>query len=1377
LKPERSLRLSLWLPIIASATLLALWSVLTWHQYQHLAKEQVTNSQQFVAHDLTSLQKALERSYANGQFLQAEQALVGRSHTAGYKALAILDTKGQVLHASNPDWVGQPIDRAISSFDPEHATLLVRDGLSSFSYDDEGQNILAYFPIFGVTQQSGSKAEVVGSIFLDFQHQENVTALIQEALLETLPLLLLLALAMAVFVGMLHIYVTRPAKHLVAAASALAAGEPCSISDVRGKGELAYISKTFNKMSSDLEEQRSKQELGEQRLRKSEGRLRQAQRIAKVGHYHLDIATDLWTSSAELDEIFGIEESFQRNVEGWISIIHPEDAKRLADYLENEVIGKHQPFDLEYRILDRRNGEEKWVHGLGRLEFDDNGQPTGMFGAIQDITIRKQNEQALTEATDIINRSPTVTFLRQNFPGWPIEFVSENVASLLGYTKKDFTDGKIVYRDLIHVNDCARVIDEVAGNIHGEQRQSFAHIPYRILTKSGEVKWVDDLTFMRRNGKGEITHYEGLVTDVTEREEQRRLTEFLARRAKVLLDIPPEAESRTEPEFLQHCLAIAENLTDSCISFVHFVNDDEQTIALATWSKRTISKFCQVIADSHYPVRSAGIWADALREHQPVIFNDYPSYEFKKGLPDGHAELQRLISLPVMDNGKVVMLIGVGNKETDYGDLDVQTLQLLANEIWRIVQRRRAEEERDLLLANTEERMKEVRAIYQMAKAIGSQKNLEGIFQAAVTLIPAAWCYPESACARLVFEGEEYCSQNFLETKWCQVENIVVSGEALGAVEVCYREEQPTRDEGPFLNEERALLISLTLSISRAIEHAQSMAARETAELQLRQVQKMEAVGQLTGGIAHDFNNILCIILGNVDLLEMDIDPNDSILPRVQTIGKSAQRAADLTKQLLGFSRRQATQVSVIDINEAVEGMRMLIERTLTPTIEIDHDFAMDLWNTEIDAADFEDALLNLVLNARDAMPSGGALTISTANTSLTAEDCLNKADIVPGDYIELRVRDTGEGIPYGLQEHVFEPFFTTKSQGKGTGLGLAMVYGFTQRSKGAITCSSEPGVGTAFTIFLPRSLVVAQEPSPSIASNETLPHGTETVLVVDDELDLVEVAKHSLESLGYRVITAMNGGQALLQLAAHEEIDLLFTDIVMPGGINGHQLVQQAMRTRPELRTLMTSGYAQDAIVSPSSSPAQMILHKPYSQEELAHQVRLTLDSPPTATFILPEQYGEFQSTPSIEWSPDLAIGVDALDEDHQVLLQLISHGRQLLEVEDSGAKTAFILRELRAYSESHFAREEIVMQACGYPELENHKQVHQMLLQKIEALCVSQQQGKLRTTDFAEFLGSWWEDHVRIMDQAITPHCAGKEDLIASALEEFFITQLAQD
>jgi hemerythrin-like metal-binding protein len=306
---------------------------------------------------------------------------------------------------------------------------------------------------------------------------------------------------------------------------------------------------------------------------------------------------------------------------------------------------------------------------------------------------------------------------------------------------------------------------------------------------------------------------------------------------------------------------------------------------------------------------------------------------------------------------------------------------------------------------------------------------------------------------------------------------------------------------------------------------------------------------------------------------------------------------------------------------------------------------------------------------------------------------------------------------------------------------------------------------------------VVAQEPSPSIASNETLPHGTETVLVVDDELDLVEVAKHSLESLGYRVITAMNGGQALLQLAAHEEIDLLFTDIVMPGGINGHQLVQQAMRTRPELRTLMTSGYAQDAIVSPSSSPAQMILHKPYSQEELAHQVRLTLDSPPTATFILPEQYGEFQSTPSIEWSPDLAIGVDALDEDHQVLLQLISHGRQLLEVEDSGAKTAFILRELRAYSESHFAREEIVMQACGYPELENHKQVHQMLLQKIEALCVSQQQGKLRTTDFAEFLGSWWEDHVRIMDQAITPHCAGKEDLIASALEEFFITQLAQD
>mgnify|MGYP002639290185 CR=1 FL=1 len=1377
LKTERSIRLSLWLPIIASATLLALWSILTWHQYDHFAGEQLSGSKDFVAHDLTSLQKVLERNYVSGKFLDADQAIAQRQEMDGIEALVILDNNRQVLHASNRDWVGRAVTDVLPSFTTELSAALLSEELSNFSHEVESQRIFAYFPVFALPGQANSAATKVGSIFLVYQHQLDRGALLQESLLETLPLLLFLSLAMAVFVGLLHVYVTRPSQHLMAAASALATGSQGSQSQVHGKGELAHISHSFNQMSMDLVKQRLEQDSVEQMLRKSEGRLRQAQRIAKLGHYHLDVATNLWTSSAELNDIFGLDKDFARDLDDWVSLIHPEDAQRLANYLQHDVIEKNQPFDLEYRIIDQRDGRVKWVHGFGQLEHDSDGQVTCMFGAIQDITRRKLNEHALFEATEIINRSPTVAFRWKNLPGWPIHFVSENSAPLFGYSKEEFTQGKIEYSDLIHPEDRTRVLGEVASNANDQENTSFTHTPYRILTKDGKSKWVDDRIFICRDQEGEITGYEGLVTDVTERETHRRLAAFQAQRAKVLLAIPLGAENCSELDFLQFCLAQAENLTDSSISFVRFVNDDEQTIELATWSKQTISKFCQIITDSHYPVRSAGIWADSLREHRAVVFNDYENYESKHGLPEGHAPLERLISLPVIDQGKVVMLIGVGNKDSNYTELEVETLQLIANEMWRIVQHRRAEKERDLVLIDTQERVKEARALYQLEKTIEHQQDLAEIFRAAVQIVPEAWLHPESACARLTIEGEEYCSPDFLETKWKQSENIVVSGKTLGVLEVCYREQKPERDEGPFLNEERALLISFALNLSRAVEHARAKEARETAELQLRQVQKMEAVGQLTGGIAHDFNNILCIILGNVDLLEMDMGPNDSKLQRVQTIGKSAQRAADLTKQMLGFSRKQATEVALIDLNDSIQAMNNLIIRTLTPTIEVEEDFAQDLWKSEIDGADFKDALLNLVLNARDAMPSGGSLTIATRNITLTPEGCLNQADATAGDFVQVQVSDTGEGIPYALQEHIFEPFFTTKDQGKGTGLGLAMVYGFVQRSKGMISCNSEPDVGTTFTIRLPRSLVVEQEAKSEVVRSGNLPSGTETILVVDDELDLIEVAKQSLESLGYRVITAINGGQALMLLTAHEEIDLLFSDIVMPGGINGHQLVQRARTVRPELRALLTSGYAQDALADSSNGEPQTVLRKPYNQEELAFQIRSTLDAPPAPAPILPQENGEGPQTLAIEWTPELAIGIEALDADHQVLLQLISHGQKLLNVENESAKTAFILRELKAYSESHFAREEVVMQACGYPEFENHKQVHSMLLRKLDALCLSQKQGGLRASDFSGFLGSWWEDHVRIMDQAITPHCVGKEDRIAEALEDYFLAQLHQD
>ncbi|MCP4042770.1 MAG: PAS domain-containing protein [Gammaproteobacteria bacterium] len=385
---------------------------------------------------------------------------------------------------------------------------------------------------------------------------------------------------------------------------------------------------------------------------------------------------------------------------------------------------------------------------------------------------------------------------------------------------------------------------------------------------------------------------------------------------------------------------------------------------------------------------------------------------------------------------------------------------------------------------------------------------------------------------------------------------------------------------------------------------------RKQTEQTLRRAQKMDAIGQLTGGIAHDFNNILGIILGNLDLLKGQVAVDDNAQKRLDNIRKSAQRAAALTKQLLGFSRHQATEVAVTDIRRVMRDMDSLIARSVTPQIEVTHQFAENLWLTEIDPGDFQDALFNLIINARDAMPEGGGLTLETANKTLDTDYCALNPGAIPGEYIQLAVSDSGTGIPHDQQEHIFEPFYTTKDQGKGTGLGLAMVYGFVKRSGGYIKLYSEQGIGTTFRLYLPRAKGEEQPLEATDELPETLPRGTESILVVDDEDGLLEVAQSSLQALDYRVLSATNGRQALAKLAEEPTIDLLFSDVVMPGGMNGYELAERATAKHPKLKVLLTSGYTEKTLANNGQARfTANLLIKPYNQAELALQVRALLD------------------------------------------------------------------------------------------------------------------------------------------------------------------------
>ncbi|MBF0470695.1 MAG: PAS domain S-box protein [Gammaproteobacteria bacterium] len=391
---------------------------------------------------------------------------------------------------------------------------------------------------------------------------------------------------------------------------------------------------------------------------------------------------------------------------------------------------------------------------------------------------------------------------------------------------------------------------------------------------------------------------------------------------------------------------------------------------------------------------------------------------------------------------------------------------------------------------------------------------------------------------------------------------------------------------------------------------AEDVTERQKSERNLRQAQKLEAIGQLTGGIAHDFNNILGIILGNVELLQRQLKGADpKIEKRLLAVAKSGQRAAKLTQQLLGFSRRKVVAASSVDLNRLIQGLEQLIERSLTPEIEVKFALSEGLLPCHIDAGDFEDLLLNLCLNARDAMAGRGHLTLETRNLHLDDEASRINRDLTAGEYIELAVSDDGSGMSAEVQERLFEPFFTTKESG--TGLGLAMVFGFVKRSKGHISCYSEEGIGTTIRILLP-ALTGSVEVKTVADSGEgaPLPRGEETLLLVDDEPELLEVAAGVLEELGYRVGKAASGQQALERLQQDDTIALMVSDVVMPGGMNGYELAERATALRPQLRVLLCSGYTDHAMAKNGQARfATHLLTKPYSQQTLAERVRQLLD------------------------------------------------------------------------------------------------------------------------------------------------------------------------
>jgi signal transduction histidine kinase/ActR/RegA family two-component response regulator len=407
------------------------------------------------------------------------------------------------------------------------------------------------------------------------------------------------------------------------------------------------------------------------------------------------------------------------------------------------------------------------------------------------------------------------------------------------------------------------------------------------------------------------------------------------------------------------------------------------------------------------------------------------------------------------------------------------------------------------------------------------------------------------------------------------------------------------------------VLIAFALAVMAMLRQLE---ARELAEAALHQqqqrsadAQRLESLGQLTGGVAHDFNNLLTVIVSAADSLLTRV--SEDVRPRVEAILYAADNATSLIKQLLAFSRRQALQLTPVDLNATITAMEDMLRRSLGARVEAQFTLAPNLWRAYADRSQVESALLNLAINARDAMPEGGQLTIETHNAHLDEHYASQNAEVEVGDYVALAVTDTGMGMTPEVRERALEPFFTTKEVGKGSGLGLSMIYGFARQSGGHVKIYSEVGLGTTVRLYLPRA--AAEEDQIPLAEAAATDQGTETILLVEDDAQVRLLATASLRERGYTVIEAANGAEAVALLDSEANIDLVLTDVVMPGAMTGKEVAEHALKVRPNVKVLFTSGYADASIMRNGMVQAgARFLSKPYRGSQLAATVRALLDA-----------------------------------------------------------------------------------------------------------------------------------------------------------------------
>jgi PAS domain S-box-containing protein len=974
-----------------------------------------------------------------------------------------------------------------------------------------------------------------------------------------------------------------------------------------------------------VEEDITERKLDDEALQLSESRFRNAFEHSAIGVALVSPDGRWLKANRRVCHILGYTEPELMRLT-FQEITHPADLELDLDFVRRMLAGEIESYEMEKRYR-HKDGHIVWVLLAVSLVRDAHGAPLHFISQIQDITERKYSEHELRESAAMLARSQELAHVGS----WKLDVAtgrldwSDEVYRIVGYDPQEITATVDTLRGSVHPNDLAAVLDAHTGS--ARDGSDGYEIEHRIIRKAtGEVRHVRDQCLHERDADGHIVQSIGIVQDITDR---KRIEAYLQTGA-TLLALLSDRDLALQDVLQSTACVLREQTGLDAVGIRLRQGDDYPYYGSQGFSEEFLRAEGSLLAGlqdggvCRHPDGTprlectCGLVISGQVDRSNPLFTgrgscfannaiplaDMPASEDPRFNPRNrciHEGFASVALVPIRHGEETLGLLHLACRAPgSFPPPVIPLVENLASSLGTALARHQSEEARE-------------RSEFRFQTLIENH--------AAVMLVvdPATGAIIDANPAAVSFYGwsrDQLRRMHIQDINLLDDRSVKEEMEKARAHKKSYFEfrhrlaDGSVRDVAVFsssLTEAgRSVLYSVIHDIT---ESKQAEAERERLQSQVTQAQKMETVGRLAGGVAHDFNNMLGIIIGYGQLALDGLQAGDPLRADIAEIVAAGERSATLTRQLLAFSRKQTLKPEVVDLNALVRNIERMLGRLIGEDIELTMALAAGVGPVLADPGQIEQVVMNLVVNARDAMPDGGRLTVETANGEADQAFADRHVSMQPGPYVKLTVTDTGAGMDAETQQRIFEPFFTTKERGKGTGLGLATVYGIVRQSGGCIDVQSEPGSGTTFSVYLPQTLDAA-EPADTRTDSSVRASGGEHILVVEDEAGLRELMGQMLTHMKYRVTLAANGGEALLLVEEKGLFpDLVLTDMVMPS-MDGNEVIRRLRRSIPDLKAIIVSGYTDNRIVV---GPAMPFLHKPVSMAALGDKVRevLSRDDP----------------------------------------------------------------------------------------------------------------------------------------------------------------------